>query len=421
MLLRLDGGWRIRLTDASQRPGAATLISWDDDPASDGPHADLENAQIVEQTVDYDARQRPWYTGAVDLYNRTDAKSVGPVYWTEPYEFFTTKEPGITASVAFRDQDGRLLVAAFDVLLSDISRFTSTYIVGKTGGAIVLTEDQRVIGVPNSPLFRDEASIRSALLRRPDELGWPLATDATAAFREERETPVFRFESGGATHWASGQLIELGPVRRLWVGVVVPEMDLVGDVLARRIAIVIATLAAVGFAVVRAFFLARRYSKPIERLVRQSDRIAEGDLGTPEPVDSAIAEVRTLAAAQERMRLAVQSLVKIEGDLRIARQIQRSMLPGVVPTVPGFSLAGWGEPAEQTGGDIYDMIGIRRDADGRHPHAGDGCDGAMLLLHTYAPRTVDVEKIEATLKEGILTVRLPKRENVKARRIEVKS
>lgn len=37
------------------------------------------------------------------------------------------------------------------------------------------------------------------------------------------------------------------------------------------------------------------------------------------------------------------------------------------------------------------------------------------------PRTVDVEKIEATLKEGILTVRLPKRENVKARRIEVKS
>lgn len=37
------------------------------------------------------------------------------------------------------------------------------------------------------------------------------------------------------------------------------------------------------------------------------------------------------------------------------------------------------------------------------------------------PRTVDVEKIEATLKDGILTVRLPKRENVKARRIEVKS
>jgi HSP20 family protein len=37
------------------------------------------------------------------------------------------------------------------------------------------------------------------------------------------------------------------------------------------------------------------------------------------------------------------------------------------------------------------------------------------------PRTVDVEKIEATLKDGILTVRLPKRESVKPRKIEVRS
>lgn len=37
------------------------------------------------------------------------------------------------------------------------------------------------------------------------------------------------------------------------------------------------------------------------------------------------------------------------------------------------------------------------------------------------PRTIDVERIEATLKEGVLTVRLPKRESVKARKIEVKA
>lgn len=37
------------------------------------------------------------------------------------------------------------------------------------------------------------------------------------------------------------------------------------------------------------------------------------------------------------------------------------------------------------------------------------------------PRTVDVERIEATLKDGVLSVRLPKRESVKARKIEVRS
>ena len=37
------------------------------------------------------------------------------------------------------------------------------------------------------------------------------------------------------------------------------------------------------------------------------------------------------------------------------------------------------------------------------------------------PRTVEVEKIGATLKEGILTVKLPKRESIKPRKIEVRS
>jgi HSP20 family protein len=37
------------------------------------------------------------------------------------------------------------------------------------------------------------------------------------------------------------------------------------------------------------------------------------------------------------------------------------------------------------------------------------------------PRTIDVERIEATLKDGVLTVRLPKRESVKPRKIEVRS
>jgi HSP20 family protein len=37
------------------------------------------------------------------------------------------------------------------------------------------------------------------------------------------------------------------------------------------------------------------------------------------------------------------------------------------------------------------------------------------------PRTVDVERIEATLKDGVLSVRLPKRDNVKPRKIEVRS
>jgi len=37
------------------------------------------------------------------------------------------------------------------------------------------------------------------------------------------------------------------------------------------------------------------------------------------------------------------------------------------------------------------------------------------------PRTVDVARIDASLKDGVLTLRLPKREELRARKIEIKS
>ena len=53
---------------------------------------------------------------------------------------------------------------------------------------------------------------------------------------------------------------------------------------------------------------------------------------------------------------------KLERDLDLARQIQRGYLPKENPQVPGFDIAGWNRPADQTGGDAYDFM---PSADGR--------------------------------------------------------
>ena len=45
---------------------------------------------------------------------------------------------------------------------------------------------------------------------------------------------------------------------------------------------------------------------------------------------------------------------RMERDLTVARSIQRALLPGSVPRIPGFDIAGWNRPADQTGGDYYD-------------------------------------------------------------------
>jgi sigma-B regulation protein RsbU (phosphoserine phosphatase) len=47
---------------------------------------------------------------------------------------------------------------------------------------------------------------------------------------------------------------------------------------------------------------------------------------------------------------------RLERDLRVARQIQRSLLPPAVPSVVGLDYAVHYEPAYQIGGDFYDFI-----------------------------------------------------------------
>jgi two-component system sensor histidine kinase/response regulator len=46
---------------------------------------------------DYDPRKRPWFTGVM-----TAPENV--VYWTAPYMFASTQEPGITAAIRWSDK-----------------------------------------------------------------------------------------------------------------------------------------------------------------------------------------------------------------------------------------------------------------------------------------------------------------------------
>lgn len=64
------------------------------------------------------------------------------------------------------------------------------------------------------------------------------------------------------------------------------------------------------------------------------------------------------ALAMHAARTAAQLVKreKLERDLRVARQIQRSLLPAHVPQVVGLDFAVHYEPAHQIGGDFYDFI-----------------------------------------------------------------
>jgi phosphoserine phosphatase len=83
----------------------------------------------------------------------------------------------------------------------------------------------------------------------------------------------------------------------------------------------------------------------------------EGPFGDADvPIATALAA--TCAIAIQRMRLLEEIVEKrrMERELEVARDIQTRVFPKLMPEVPGYDVAGWSRPADQTGGDIFDVI-----------------------------------------------------------------
>ena len=85
---------------------------------------------------------------------------------------------------------------------------------------------------------------------------------------------------------------------------------------------------------------------------------SKGALFKQEDVDllGAVSAQAGLAIHTFRVQGQLQRRQRLERDLRVARQIQRSLLPATPPNVVGLDFAIHYEPAYQIGGDFYDFI-----------------------------------------------------------------
>ena len=394
ILFRRGNAWRSRQTRRDQWGAETRWLEWtDSDPMP----------RVIWRTIDYDPRTRPWYQGAAEQRARRERlDEAGLVAWTAPYTFLTLRSPGMTASVSAEGCGGGDCVAAFDVLLDDVSEFTTNLRISEHGAVVVLTDDNRVIGLPPDPRFASPATRRDALLKTPPQIGAPALAEALRelAHRGTGAGPV-RFKSGGQAWWGDMQPFDLASQRALAVAVVVPEADLLAGLGRVRLGIAVVTLVALGLALLGAALFARRFSRPVEALVRESDRISRGDLEPGVPVKSSLAEIRHLADAHEAMRRALGTLLKMERDLQLARQIQQSTLPEVMPALAGAEIDGWSAPAEATGGDAYDVIGLTGD----HRVTTGVAERAVLMLadasgHGIGP-ALSVTQVRAMLRMAV--------------------
>jgi serine phosphatase RsbU (regulator of sigma subunit) len=401
ILFHVGETWQSRQTRRDVWGGRVSWLKWTD--ARPEPVASWEDD-------DYDPRQRPWYQGAVAAQaGRPDQTATADaVFWTDPYMFYTLKMPGVTAALAFAGRDGRERVIAIDLLLTDISKFTTTLRVGEHGAVMILTDQGRVIGLPrHSRLLPPEQQL-GMLLKSPDDLGIRVVADATRALtsRSPGVAGPMPLVSEGDSWWAEMSSFRLGPGRQFTIEVMVPESDLLGNLGYLRLGILLVMLAGLALAIGRAVRLARLYSRPIEALVQESERISRGDLDPGPAVVSSIREVNRLAETHGRMRASLKTLLKLEGDLQAARRIQQDTLPERIPVVPGFDIDGWSEPADETGGDTYDVIGYRRMSGERGLRlSATEAERAVLLLadasgHGIGP-ALSVTQVRSMLRMAI--------------------
>ncbi len=303
MLTVTSEGWRNRLVDAESWGDRARIVDYS---------PSWEAVSTRDENVGYDPRSRPWYVQAAE-------GEAGRVYWTAPYTFFTSGEPGITASILVGAKGRAPFVLSFDVRLSAITDFVRRLDAGANGLVFVLSTGEEggqgglILGLPNHPAFATEEARRSGMLRRIDELDLPVIQ---AALRHEAETedlakPVsFPFEHEGETWWGTRRKFVVEGAPTLYLGVVTPESDFLQDMTPLRVQIALLTLIAMAGATLVAGWLSRKYSRPVLDLVRKSGRIQELDLDPQPPARTNVTELRALDQAQEGMRKALDSFAR---------------------------------------------------------------------------------------------------------------
>ena len=153
------------------------------------------------------------------------------------------------------------------------------------------------------------------------------------------------------------------------VGMVVPMFDI--RIIGYAFGIILLIIIFIGVLVIYLIgrFSIRRTIKPLKRLTITADEVAKGNFGTKLPEIKQNTEIRTLRDSFEKMQHSLIRYVEdlktttaqnaaIENELKIASDIQMSMLPKTFPPYPerhDIDIFGQLKPAKEVGGDLFDF------------------------------------------------------------------
>jgi sigma-B regulation protein RsbU (phosphoserine phosphatase) len=132
---------------------------------------------------------------------------------------------------------------------------------------------------------------------------------------------------------------------------------------------------------------------------KEVDAYNEGD------VNLALAFANQVAIALENARLYELEVRQLERELEIARGIQETLLPQIIPRVPGLEICGRIIPARQIGGDFFHFFSLGQDRFGIAVGDVSGKGIPAALYMAVAMTAIDAQ-ISDTLGPGELLNKL---------------
>ena len=246
------------------------------------------------------------------------------------------------------------------------------------GVTIVARAVRRVDGPADRVVVVDIPLGPDVMTRIEQAIGVQVYGSGTAPSRAEDPTR-FASTSGLAwvaflepTDWTSGEVGSLNLDIRVPLGAFYQQLfglqAQIGDVSFQYIFLILLTAIGGLFliiefaALVMGFALARSITGSVHELFTGTERVRRGDFGHRIRIESGD-QLGDLAESFNAMTASVEGLLqqaaekkRLEDELRIARQIQMSLLPRDAASIPGLSLTAVCRPAREVGGDYYDFI-----------------------------------------------------------------
>jgi phosphoserine phosphatase RsbU/P len=271
---------------------------------------------------------------------------------------------GFSGFVAYDGGDGHIYLVLRAVEFPQSSSPTYAVVVDLPITAHVKAQLQLETGVELSDVRRLPDGQAALLAGRPLP---PAATTGSSLLLSSFSVIEFR-------DWTSGEPGTLAATIRLSITEIYARLSagqsLTGNASVGQVLLVILVIIGVLFLVIQAaalvagLALARSITGSVHELFEGTERVRKGDF-THKIAITARDQLGELAESFNLMTASIEDLLlqaaekkRLEEELRIAHEIQMSLLPQGPLDVPGLSLTAICVPAREVGGDYYDFLRI---------------------------------------------------------------